>query len=128
VKVGVVTDGYMLAQRKKLDAVGAESLFDTVVVSDEFGREFWKPHERPFMVARDQLGVGYHEMAYVGDNPQKDFAISARFPIHTVRIIRRRGHYTHAAYLRGIREQSIIYTLDDLPAVLDLPINIEEDQ
>ncbi len=120
VKTGILTDGLASAQHRKLAAVDAASLVDVIVVTDDLGREYWKPHERPFEVARERLGVEFGEMAYVGDNPNKDFAIAARYPISTVRIMRDHSVYADAPYLGGVRETHRINDLADLATVLGL--------
>ena len=120
VKTGILTDGLAVAQHRKLAAVDAASVVDVIVVSDDLGREYWKPHERPFEVVRERLGVEFGEMAYVADNPGKDFAIAARYPISTVRIMREHSVYAGAPYLGGVREAHRINDLADLATVLGL--------
>lgn len=117
---GIVTDGWAATQHRKLAALGAAALVDAIVVSDDLGKEFWKPHERPFEIARGILGVEFGEMAYVADNPAKDFAIAAQHPIRTVRIIRGHGVHASEAYLGGIREDRRISGLDGLAEALGL--------
>jgi putative hydrolase of the HAD superfamily len=45
--VGCVTNGRAVVQRNKLRGLQAGDLFDAVVVADELGREYWKPHPLP---------------------------------------------------------------------------------
>lgn len=121
IKTGILTDGPAVSQHRKLAAVDAVAVVDVIVVSDDLGREYWKPHERPFQVARERLGVEFSEMAYVADNPGKDFAIAARYPISTVRIMRKQGVHASVPYLDGVREAHRISDLADLATVLGLP-------
>jgi len=72
-KVGVITDGYLETQRKKIAALGLAPLVDAVVCSDVWGREAWKPSPRPFREMERLLGVSPAECVYVADNPAKDF-------------------------------------------------------
>ena len=41
IKVGIITDGYAIAQRQKLKAIQADKYFDEIIVTDEFGRDYW---------------------------------------------------------------------------------------
>ncbi len=118
VRIGIITDGYACAQRRKLEALRAEEQMDHIVVTDELGgKAYWKPHPQPFETMRDRLGVQFGEMMYVGDNPEKDFYIGSLFPITTVRI-NRDGYYRDRNYLNGVREHAAIRGLEELPGLL----------
>lgn len=114
IKLGVITDGYKETQNNKLQVLKAEQYFDCIIVTEELGREYWKPHPKPFEIMRDTLGIQFSEMIYVGDNPEKDFYIRKVYPIHTVRIIREYAVYENKAYKEGIREEKRIFKLDDI--------------
>ena len=116
VKVGIITDGYAQAQRQKLKAVEADMYFDEIIVTDELGRDYWKPHPKAFEIIKERFGVSFDEMIYVGDNPGKDFYISTIYPIKTVRIFRD-GVHKDNFYLDGIREDFII---DKLTKILEI--------
>jgi putative hydrolase of the HAD superfamily len=73
-RLGLVSDGYLDVQRRKLAALGLEPLLDAVVFSDELGRVCWKPSPAPFVEVCRRLGVAPTEAIYVADNPAKDFA------------------------------------------------------
>lgn len=72
-KLGLVSDGYLPAQRLKVEALGIENYFETMVFTEELGREFWKPSPRGFEVACENLGSSYEQCVYVADNAEKDF-------------------------------------------------------
>ena len=89
--------------------------FDEIILNDEFGgAEFRKPNPHGFKVMSSKLGVDPSEMVYIGDNPAKDFHISADLPIRTFRIIREHGIYNDREYLDGIKETFRIESLTDL--------------
>ncbi len=111
IRFGIITDGYAVAQRLKLEAVGAENFFEHIIVTDELGREFWKPHTKSFELMQEYFGVDWNEMVYVGDNPKKDFHISSVYPMETVRIIRDKSVYSQDEYLDGIEPTKIIEDL-----------------
>lgn len=71
--VGLLSDGFVAAQRLKVQALGIERFLDAIVFTDELGREFWKPSSRGFELIAQRLGAEPGACAYVGDNPAKDF-------------------------------------------------------
>ncbi|HHT7114386.1 TPA: HAD family hydrolase [Bacillus cereus] len=119
IKVGIITDGYAKAQRQKLETVKAVNYFDKIIVTDELGREYWKPHRKAFEIMREKLNVEFSEMIYIGDNPQKDFYIGCIHPIQTVRIYRD-GIYKENSYLNDIKETYSIYSLGELDKIIGL--------
>lgn len=117
-KIGIITDGYTNVQRQKLKAVNANTYFDEIIITDELGYDYWKPHPKAFAIMRDKLNVEFTEMMYVGDNPEKDFYISKTYPIRTVRVFRE-GFYKEKAYLDNVMEVHSIYGLDELKSIID---------
>ncbi|AGG65759.1 HAD family hydrolase [Corynebacterium callunae] len=116
-KLGIITDGYSVAQHQKLNALGAREHFDEIVVSDDLGREFWKPHSKPYVVIAEKLGIEPSEMIYVGDNPEKDFYVSSTLGVTTVRIRRDGSLKADRSYKDGIIED---YSVDSLNLVTPL--------
>ena len=94
IKLGIITDGYKITQRKKLEALNIDNYFECIVVTDELGREFWKPHSRPYEIMKDKLNLDYDEMVYVGDNLSKDFVTANKLGMKTVFINRIEGVYS----------------------------------
>ena len=92
-KLGIITDGYAITQRNKLKVLDIEKNFDYVVITDELGREFWKPHRKPYDIVKEQLGLEYEEMVYVGDNITKDFITANKLGMTTICIVRGEGLY-----------------------------------
>lgn len=113
IKLGIITDGNASAQRKKLEAIDANKYFDEIIVTDDLGKEYWKPNPLSFQIMKEKLNVEFDEMIYVGDNPEKDFYISKIYPIKTARIIRD-GIYKNRSYKDGVRENFLIKTLNEL--------------
>lgn len=113
VKVGIITDGYAIAQRQKLKAIQADKYLDEVIVTDELGREYCKPHPKAFELMKEKFKVNFDEMLYVGDNPEKDFYISKTYPIKTVRVLRD-GVYSDKNYFRDIKENVNVISLIDI--------------
>jgi putative hydrolase of the HAD superfamily len=96
-QIGLVSDGFLSVQQRKFQALGLADFFDTVVFSDEFGRDHWKPSTKPFEVALERLMLNRADRAvYVADNVTKDFWGARRLGIHTIRIRRESGEYAAA--------------------------------
>jgi putative hydrolase of the HAD superfamily len=69
-KLGVITNGPGVLQRRKLAVLGLDRAFDAVLVSDEEG--VGKPDAEIFRRALARLGVAAHQAVFVGDHPVAD--------------------------------------------------------
>ena len=114
IPVGIISDGYKETQRKKIQVLKAKEYFDKIILTDELGSEYWKPHTRSFELMKEFFQVNYDEMMYVGDNPEKDFYIKKSYPIRTIRIMREESVYTEALYYGNIMEDNRIFSLEEL--------------
>ena len=72
-RLGLLSDGYLPAQRLKLEALGLAGRFEAVVFTEELGRSVWKPSPVGFEAIRRRLALPHAACAYVADNPAKDF-------------------------------------------------------
>ena len=74
IKIGLITDGRPEGQRAKIAALGLEKLVNEILITDELGgTQFRKPCDIAFRIMQKKLNVPFEQMAYVGDNPKKDF-------------------------------------------------------
>ena len=73
--VALITNGRPHVQRKKIEMLGMNELFDEVIVGGEFGLQ--KPHAEIFCEMARRLNIKTGEMLYVGDNPINDVKGSA---------------------------------------------------
>lgn len=96
-KLGIISDGPLLMQQRKVDALGIKHFFDCIVFSDVWGRENWKPSKRPYVEALLQLQSQPELTVYVGDNPLKDFYGARACGWHSVWLKHENGEYTHLA-------------------------------
>lgn len=119
-KLGIITDGYAITQRSKLKVLCIEKNFDCVVVTDELGREYWKPHRKPYDIVKEQLGLEYEEMVYVGDNITKDFVTANKLGMTTVFISRKEGVYFNIQKEDEYKAKYSISDLKELVKVLNL--------
>lgn len=94
IKLGMITDGYKVTQRNKLEALNIGDYFEHIVVTDELGREFWKPHQKPYEIIKEKLGLEYENMVYVGDNVSKDFVTANKLGMNTIFINREDSVYS----------------------------------
>ncbi len=92
-KTALITDGYQAAQRNKIEALGISRYFDFICVTDEFGRDYWKPHEKPFVTTENALNVKSSECIYIADNPIKDFVTPNRLGWKTIQLLSEGGEY-----------------------------------
>jgi len=93
-RVGVLSDGFLPAQRLKLDALALGRFVDAVVFNEELGREFWKPSPMGFEAVARQLGAEHAACVYVSDNPAKDFVAPNALGWRTIQF--RRSGQVHA--------------------------------
>ena len=114
IKTGIISDGYINTQKNKLNVLKAKEIFDKIILTDELGKEYWKPCPKAFEIMKDYFNVEYEEMMYIGDNPKKDFYIRNYHPITTVRIYRGNSVYANVEYLENIKEDYKISNLNEI--------------
>jgi putative hydrolase of the HAD superfamily len=74
-EMSLITDGRSITQRNKLRALGIETFFKNIVISEEVNSE--KPSEYNFrMVMDNKIAENY---IYIADNPKKDFITPNKF-------------------------------------------------
>lgn len=93
VKLGIISDGYYNVQKNKIEALGLHLLFDQIILTDQLGREYWKPHSKAYVIIMNNLKVQPSECIYVGDNVKKDFIAPKKLGIFTIYIKRQEGIY-----------------------------------
>jgi putative hydrolase of the HAD superfamily len=93
--LGLISDGYLQVQMRKWKALRLEEFFKVVIFSDAWGRAAWKPSVKAFEEAIRQFGYEASDMAYVADNPAKDFFPARAVGMKSVRFRREDGVYSH---------------------------------
>ncbi len=117
-RLGLLSDGFLPAQRLKLDALHLAPKFDAVVFTEDMGRQCWKPAPDGFEAIRAMLDVPHEACAYVGDNPAKDFAGPNRLGWRSIQLLcAGQVHSAKAAPDRG-KALTVIKSLEELEAVL----------
>ena len=92
--LAIISDGPLVAQENKVMALGLLRHVPTIILTDRWGRDYWKPHPRAFFEVMGQRAPG--ECVYIADNPDKDFAAPLALGWQpSIRI--RRAHALHAS-------------------------------
>lgn len=94
-KLGLITDGLAYVQWNKIKLLEVENYFDNIIVTDDLGREYWKPHTMPFINMAEKFKLLPNECVYIGDNPNKDFYGAKKLGYKTIRLIREAGDHIH---------------------------------
>jgi putative hydrolase of the HAD superfamily len=116
-RLGLLSDGLLAVQERKLAALGIEHLFDAVVFSDRLGRNYWKPSVKPFLELMHNLKVRPEETVYVGDNPIKDFVACKQLGMHSIWIRQANGLYSGIKPEIDARPDCVV---DSIEGVADL--------
>jgi putative hydrolase of the HAD superfamily len=110
-RLALVSDGPLASQKRKVKVLGLDDRLDPVVLTDRWGRAFWKPHERAFREVERVTGFRGAECAYVADNPRKDFVAPQALGWRTVRV--RRPGAEHAGVDDGSRADADCRDLEE---------------
>jgi len=117
-RLALLTDGYLPAQRLKVQALGLESDFEAIVYSEDLGRACWKPSPVGFETLIERLNVTPKETAHVADNETKDFIAPNALGLLTVQLRRPARLHTGAAPRTGAAAKLKIEQITELPALL----------
>lgn len=119
-RVGIISDGPLVTQAAKVKALGLAEFCDPILLTDRWGREFWKPSARAYREIELLWGEPGGELTYVGDNPAKDFLAANELGWRTVRL-RFPGqlHYAAAAAGAAAAAQIVCGSLVELERVLN---------
>lgn len=117
-KLGLLTDGYLNAQKNKVNALGISNYFDVIIYTDYFGREHWKPSPLPYLEIMNKLQFEGPELMYIGDNPLKDFVTAKKLKWNTIYIERQSGEYIGKMVSSEFKADYTIQTLYELIELL----------
>ena len=103
VKVGIITDGRVSGQKKKIEALGLDRIVDDIIITDELGGvQFRKPCDISFRIMRCRWGIPFEQMMYVGDNVNKDFQAPNQLGMRCLLIQNRDGLYVDDQLSRDV--------------------------
>lgn len=113
----VITDGHKVAQARKIEALGLEARIEKAYITHRYGVRHKKPSTHCFELIRRRERCAWSEMAYVADDPAKDFVNLNPLGVHTVRVLTGRHASLRAA--PGYDARHTIADLDHLEALLE---------
>jgi len=114
-KLGIVSNGRTVKQWEKINRMGLQSYFQTVVISEDVGCE--KPDPKIYKVALAKLHVSPENAIYVGDHPETDILGANRAGMISVEILRKRSS---AAVHKGEKPRFTIKRFSELLSILSV--------
>lgn len=94
IKVGIITDGRVSGQKRKIQALGLDKLIDDIIITDELGgTQFRKPCDIAFRIMQRRWRLPFEQMVYVGDNAEKDFQAPKQLGMRSVFFRNKDGIY-----------------------------------
>jgi putative hydrolase of the HAD superfamily len=121
-RLGVLSDGPIDSQRAKARALGLDRWFKPVLLTEDRGTAFHKPADLGFREIGAIWALPPESLAYVADNPRKDFAGPNRLGWATIRL-RFPGQLRYAVEPASLAEtpDEEIASLQELLAILEGP-------
>jgi len=116
--LGLLTDGFLPAQRLKVQELGIEDYFQSIVYTEELGREFWKPSPAGFEKIVQDLNARPEDIVYIADNEKKDFIAPNRLGFSTIQLIRPARIHTSSSKESDAAAQHITHRISQLPAII----------
>jgi putative hydrolase of the HAD superfamily len=115
--LSLLTGGYPLTQRRKLEALKIQDRFHCVVFAGRNGPHFDKPHLSSWLELESSLRVPSERILYVADNPKKDWPSSKARGWHFLRLRNEKALYSNIETPVGVDEvcnleQALILILD----------------
>ncbi|UCD29687.1 MAG: HAD family hydrolase [Planctomycetota bacterium] len=112
--LALISDGLAHVQQRKIDALGLAERLDAVILTDRWGKEFWKPHPRAFREVEKIWGYRARSCLYIADNAEKDFQAPRKLGWQTIRIRRPDGIYAKIASQIGSKPDYQITSLSQI--------------
>lgn len=116
--LALLTNGFLPAQKLKVQALGIEKYFKSIVYSEELGRQFWKPSPVAFEKIMQQLCTTPPNTACVADNEKKDFIAPNKLGCTTIQLIRPSRIHTESSADPHAAPRHIIQNISHLLPLL----------
>jgi putative hydrolase of the HAD superfamily len=116
--LALLTDGFLPAQKLKVEALGIAPFFSSIIYTEEMGRDCWKPSPAGFEKIIDKLNVHPNQAVYVADNAAKDFIAPNRLGMPTIQITRPNRIHTDQPSDAASTPNHTITALDQLVPLL----------
>jgi putative hydrolase of the HAD superfamily len=115
-KMYLVTDGNKCVQANKVKALQLGDYFKKIFITHRYGLLKAKPSIYCFDLIRNIEGCKWSEMAYIGDNPTKDFVNLNSKGVFTVRVLT--GENANVLAKPGFDGKVTIESLKNLKSIL----------
>jgi putative hydrolase of the HAD superfamily len=117
--LALLTDGFMPAQRFKVQALGLDGYFSRIIYTEELGRNAWKPSTAGFEKLIKNLDTKPEMMVYVADNAKKDFIAPNKLGFSTIQLIRPLRIHTGTSNEPQAKADYVTHQISKLPALLE---------
>ncbi len=113
IKVGIITDGRVSGQQKKIVALGLDKMADDIIITDALGgTQFRKPCDIAFRIMQTRWRIPFENIIYVGDNVNKDFQAPKQLGMKSVLYENSNGLYQntnmHYSIINDLLEMKIL--------------------
>ena len=115
----MLTDGFLPAQKLKVQALGIEKFFRCIIYTEELGRDCWKPSPTGFEKILHTLEVKPENSVYIADNEKKDFIAPNKLGFFTIKLIRPASLHNVACPETDAAAQYKIQKINQLPTLLE---------
>ena len=117
-KIALLSDGFLPAQRLKIQALEIQNYFECIVLTEELGRDFWKPSPLGFKKIIKDLNVCCNKCVYIGDNLTKDFIAPNQLGFRTIQLIRQHKLHNSPPPNADAEPEFVINSMYELPSLL----------
>ncbi|MBC8471051.1 MAG: HAD family hydrolase [Planctomycetes bacterium] len=117
--LALLTDGFLPGQQLKVQALGIEKYFKSIIYTEQLGREFWKPSPVGFEKILKSLEARPENTVYIADNEKKDFIAPNKLDFVTIQILRPARLHTSVCGQAGAAAQHIIRQISQLSGLLE---------
>lgn len=119
IKLGIITDGCSKVQWNKIKALNLQNIIEKIIVTNDYGQQYNKPHERAYKDLIKYFSIKPEECIYIGDNPKKDFIGARKLKMNTVRIIHEKGDHILDIAKEGYEADICIRNLNEIKELIN---------
>ena len=112
----IVTDGHKVVQANKIAALDVEKRVSKAYITHRYGIHNAKPSTHCFELIKNKESCSWSDMAYIGDNPAKDFVNLNPLGVHTIRVLT--GSHRDVRAKAGYDARHTIPNLEHFAALL----------
>ena len=112
----LVTDGHKIVQKNKIHSLKIKKKFQKIFITHQYGIKYAKPSTYCFKKIKKIENCKWNQMAYIGDNPAKDFINLNILGIKTIRVLT--GEHSKVKVKKGFNANYSISSLEELPSLI----------